>query len=127
VNRLKTIVAMMLLALWVPITSHCLLERVSDLGFLACASDDSAKGDCGNDADGCQSVESASYRSEDSQPLVSGFAFAFTWVIAVLASDSPPPSQPSPALCTDAPPDIPSSWQFALRTALPVRAPSLAS
>jgi hypothetical protein len=127
VNRLKTIVAMILLVLWAPVTSHCLLERVPGLEFLACASDDSPTGDCDKGADGCQSVESASYKTEDSQPLVSAFAPALALLVAVLSPDSVPPRQPSLARRTDTPPDIPSSWQFALRTALPVRAPSVAS
>lgn len=117
----------MLAVLWTPITSHCLLEQVPGLGFLACASDCASTGDSDNDADACQSVESASYKIEDSQPLVSDFTFAVALLKPILAFDRPPQKDPSLASRTDTPSDIPSAWQFAFRTALPPRAPSLAS
>ncbi len=127
VNRLKTIVAVVLLALWVPITSHCLLERVSGLPFLACASDDATKGNCDDDADGCQTVESASYRTEDSQPVVADFTFAIALLAPAVSFASPPLKDSAVALFAEPPSDLPSAWQFTFRTALPPRAPSFAS
>lgn len=128
VIRLKTIVALMLLVLWAPVTSHCLLERVPGLAFLACAEDDSGKGDCGNDADGCESVESATYRTEDAQPLVSTFEIKVALLVAILAPDSLPlRGEPLLATGTHPPAELSSSWQFSFRTALPPRAPSFAS
>lgn len=128
VIRLKTIVALMLLVLWAPVTSHCLLERVPGLAFLVCAADASGQGDCENDADGCVSVESATYRTEDTQPLVSTFGIKVALLVAILPPDFLPLERETLLAPRNHPPaELQSSWQFAFRTALSPRAPSFAS
>lgn len=107
---------------------HCKLEVLPGFDFLkSCCFVDSAPSapkDC--ESDGCGAVEDGGYRAEEQtisapQPLL---------VLAVLFSaiEVPIPELPACSFVTsESPPELPRTWQFSLRTALPVRAPSLAS
>ena len=121
--------AMVLLVLWVPTTSHCLIESLDLLPeFLCCAEACASNGaEQGEDADACQSLESASYKVDESTPLINAPVFAVLlpefFGLVGLAEVS------VPALDTlhVAEPDLPVTWQFTFRTALPPRAPSFVS
>ena len=136
-NWLRTILILLLAALWAPVSIHCQLEQIPALEFLSCCSHDDAddthpgKGcaedDCATDA--CSVVESGFYKIEDHGVLVAlaNFDLSTTpaWLELLLPADPAltsthsPRSQPSPS------PIRP--WQFFTRTALPARAPDSAS
>lgn len=146
---IKTALVSLLALAWVLISSHCRIEALPGLGFLSCASEVYAAGltptdshnqerhsndgnECGDPCTekGCCSIESAKFhapRQHDVAPV------ALVALLGIMASDRfgplalSIPAEVSGGLRTAAPPEIPSSWQFSLRTALPVRAPSLAS
>jgi hypothetical protein len=118
-------IALMFLVLWLPITSHCQLERVPGLEFLHCAADTSESSNC--EGDGCQTVESGLYKISDHStiaPVPVCGPFLFMLPHRSLEDSSlvgPGRAQSS------FPPDLPQRWQFISRTALPIRAPSFAS
>jgi hypothetical protein len=116
------VMAILLLALWLPATLHCDLEAAGLLGQ-QCAED------CGQDAgggDGCQLVENGLYKSSVllvriPAPQLLHCAFSFV---------------PRPELELDAAPlslaefvtgtqTLRRTWQFVQRAAPPCRAPSL--
>jgi hypothetical protein len=107
----------------VPITSHCSWESVIGGDFFKCAPV-AEKGDCSGEDDACASVESASYKTPEAALDVPVPSFSFVlFQLPVLAA--PPAQQVAPV--TAAPSEIPTSWQFVSRTALPPRAPSFVS
>jgi hypothetical protein len=123
VSRLKPILAILLALLWLPVTSHCRLEMIPGLEFLQCLADTPTDSDC--EGDSCQSVESANYKPEDAQPVLDLPAAFLTVLVALPSLESAPIQQPD--WQATAPPELPSSWQFFFRAALPLRAPPFAS
>jgi len=128
VSKLTKVFAMLTLALWGLAAMHCTLEAVPGFDFLkSCCFVDSAPPspkDC--ESDGCGAVEDGSYRPEEQtasapQPLLT------------LALLSPVIAAPMPelhvqfSLASKTPPELLKIWQFSYRTALPPRAPSIAS
>lgn len=120
---MRPILAILLALLWVPATTHCRLEMIPGLEFLHCFADTPADSDC--EGDSCQSVESASYKPEDTQPVLQVPAIVFDLLRASLSVE--PTSAPRTTEQTGAPPELPASWQFSRRAALPLRAPPLVS
>jgi hypothetical protein len=127
VRGLTKSVAMLLLALWMPVTMHCELEIMPGFSFLQwCCGGGHASAqahDCGQDS--CGEVESGFYKIEDHTTVIPGLALvlalaAWDWVDEPLA-DTAPDFLP----ISSAPPGLPRFWQFFYRTALPPRAPSL--
>ncbi len=124
-KRIKTIVVLLLLALWVPVGSHCLLEAADLLPDFLCCVDECAPSGAGggSDKDGCGTVESAIYKAEDNQSIT-----------VVAPFDSLLPELSAPSAETDvqpvfssrpvAAPELPVTWQFSFRAAAPPRAPS---
>jgi hypothetical protein len=124
VKRWKAIFGLLCLAIWLPATQHCQLEKVPGLGFLRCAGDRGESSDCAGDS--CAAVEKGSYKPADYQrvapaPVILAAAHSFELCADEFRKD----------LCfevpTFPPPDLPGGWQFLTRTALPIRAPSFAS
>jgi hypothetical protein len=116
---------------WVPITSHCQLEVIPSFSALlgCCDHDDADAPHQDNDCeqDGCATVESGDYRTQDQRLLV---VVPDLPVMASHAFDvdlSAIPDEISLGILTAAPPEQERTWQFTFRAALPVRAPSLAS
>ena len=128
VNWLKPTIALLLAALWVPLTSHCELDRLPGFGFLACVGQDGdqqhSDKDCTTDLSGV--VESDAYKIEE-QPIALLEPVLLLMVVTCPIADE----LNTPPCCSDltdsAPPELPRLWQFSFRTALPPRAPSLAS
>lgn len=124
VQWLKTIFVFALALAWVPLTSHCKLEGLPGLSFLACESKDAQKPDCGDS--GCCDFEFTEYRSDSIKvtcpPVILMVALA-------LAQDDLAPNFAHQEILPPitAPPELPPSWQFLSRTALPPRAPSFLS
>ncbi len=119
---------------WVLLTSHCKIEAIAGFEFLRCASDLESHASPENGGDpcddaGCCAVESAQYhapRHHDLTPTpLTALSLAPQELFHLAASA--PSLQIRPGLLTTAPPDLPASWRFFFRTALPVRAPSPAS
>ena len=117
----------LVLVLWGLAMSHCALERLPGLGFLACCQHGGIAphqdSDC--DMDGCSAVESGLYKLEEPvsaspSPLLAG------WVLPFEATA--PRNRPlCSAIVDSSPPERQRVWQFSQRTALPPRAPSSAS
>ncbi len=121
VKRLFLIVGLVLLVLWVPITSHCMLENIRGMEFLKCATDTDQGKDCGDD--GCTQLESATYRISDTHTDFLPLAFIDFSDVVLLEL----PVDEQPTAVVETPPDIPVAWQFLFRTALPPRPPSFVS
>ena len=121
---------MALALLWVPITSHCQLEAIPSLtALLACCDHEDASAphedqDCQQDA--CASVEGGDYRTQEHKPLLLSPDHISIKASPVVELSSLP-DDVSLRILTTAPPEHHHIWQFAFRTALPVRAPSFAS
>ena len=112
--------------LWLPASAHCQLEAVPGLEFLHCAADsDNSKGDCKED--GCCSVEKSQYKSEQHGDAVLLPAFLPVDPMPVPDMAHSLPADVSVGILTAAPPELPASWRFVSRAALPARAHSLAS
>jgi hypothetical protein len=127
-QKIRTFTALMLAALWVVMGSHCLLEALPGFGLFHCETHVPIVPASGShcDGDGCQIVESGHYFSLAARvaPVVPVSVLLFE-----LASLS---NTELPALVTQgawdvAPPDLPTTWLFTWRAALPPRPPSLAS
>jgi hypothetical protein len=124
VNPWKAILSLALVAIWLPATSHCKLERLPGFQFLECASDCPTSSDCATD--GCE-LEDSFYKTPDNVPLVAPAGL----VLAVVSSLSPNEDLPSLAFGVGfgsaAPPELPQNWRFHRRAAGLPRAPSFAS
>jgi len=116
-----------LVALWAAASHHCKLEQFSVFDFLACTDhqETEAHHETPCETDGCALVESTLYKTEDTQAISSPLPSVFSF----LAVSDIHPAAPVARIDFSAtvPPDLLVTWQFSLRAALPVRAPSLAS
>jgi hypothetical protein len=122
VNRLKTTTAGLLLALWMPAASLCLMENA---GWLT--KNDGCCESQSSEMSPCCALASASYKMDDS-----GLATAPAAQPLVLLSDlanlnSVPQQFVRAAAWGVSPPELQSSWQFCARAAANPRAPSFVS
>ena len=128
VKSLRTLLTLVLVGVWPLVTTHCDLEQLPGLAFLACADEAEtthAEKDC--ETDTCASVESGFYKTEDTQPVVPTPPLVPSELLtSILLSPVEPASFQIQGFDL-APPELPKSWQFSFRTALPPRAPSLVS
>lgn len=105
---------------WIAVTSHCLLEVLPQLSFLACETEDTS-GHC--DDTTCEYVEAGNYKiSKQVVYTPPVFSLLLTCIVP-LTEDSQ-----LGKTTVDCPLSIPfrlqKTWQFSFRTALPIRAPS---
>ena len=129
VRIFRTMMVVLLALAWVPLTSHCSIEAVPGFEFLRCSTDVQSSNE-GNDPckeGGCCAVESAKYQSPRHQEITPVVFVAILPADTFGVVEQSLPAEVSLGILTAAPPELPASWQFSLRTALPVRAPSLAS
>ena len=120
VKRLKAIVTLLMLALWMPATSHALLESAGVIHQPHADADSAA--DLDHDAaDGVVLLPSGV-----DAPVMSA---ASVWALPLVAFLFAKPAEPRLTVRIDSgtSPPLPNLWQFVHRAALPVRAPSLAS
>ena len=127
---LKTIAMFGLLGLWLGATNHCQLEEIPGLSFLACSDDQGAAShqdsDC--DTDGCAPVEQGPYKSEDPKVATQAPLLSLEiWLDAIVSAEPVAVPPVVARFLTVALPELPVTWQFSWRTALPPRAPSIAS
>lgn len=112
--------------LWLPLSGHCQLETIPGLEWLACCDHpDTAPHedeDCSTDA--CATLEDGLFRSEIEAPDVSRPNLES---VALLAKVCNLPARVSNPAVAPSPPERRASWQFLSRSALPIRAPSIAS
>jgi hypothetical protein len=121
-------VTALVLLWWLPATNHCRLEQVPTLSFFVCCDHDEAAphqdDDC--DTDGCATVESASYKTEDAKIVtlipLTVVVLDWAWVAEPLPPEDARTFRPAAP-----PPELPRIWQFSRRAAAPARAPSLTS
>ncbi len=117
---LKTTIALVLLVLWVPITTHCIWEGEIGGDLFKCSPETAEKGDCSDDADRCVAVESPSYKVPETTPPIPVPVFG-----VVLFEIPAAPSQTCPSVpATAAPAELAAGWTFLSRAACPPRAPS---
>ncbi len=128
VKWLHSVVTLTLLALWAPVTSLCLVERAGWLADDDCCPSSAPRDQSTPRGDSpCCALASATYKLSDERTVV---VIPVVPLVAPLAVtlDEPLVLPPSHARFRSvAPPHLPATWQFLLRTALPPRAPSLAS
>lgn len=128
VNLWKRILAGALVVLWVPLTMHCRLESLPGMEFLVCCPHEDASphqdSDCDDDV--CAAIESASYKTENNRVVVPTPVLAPALLLSIPLSLEVIPAANHIAF-EASPPELPATWQFFFRTALPPRAPSFVS
>jgi hypothetical protein len=126
VPKLKTLCAVLLALLWVPVTSHCLMEDAGLIHHDACCETHEAEASHGHDAaDGTCRVESSGYQlpkphetlAVPTLPDLLVGCFAMACDLPVSALTPPEPADSPPRL-------IAVTWQFSSRAAPSPRAPS---
>ncbi|MEI8289379.1 MAG: hypothetical protein WCH99_07885 [Verrucomicrobiota bacterium] len=115
--------------LWLPASAHCHLESLPGFEFFQCSIDGQPASDPSQDCGdcGCFALEKSQYNSAQLRLTIPSPVLK-----PVLFQPSPTPVTALPAeislgMLTAAPPQLLQTRQFASRTALPARAPSLAS
>lgn len=116
---LRKLSAIVLLALWLPATSYCALERAGIL--TGCCSDDSGKS-C--DRDQCDQLEHTLIKPAAESALVKIPALACTCFICAAIVVAPAEAELTIPVPIEWTPDWLAEWSFEHRTALPARAPS---
>lgn len=132
VRTIKIAMVSLVALTWVLLTSHCKIEVMPGFEFLRCATDIHAPAESESGGDpckdsGCCSFESAQYQAPRQQEAAPVIVFAVIPADSLGVVERSLPKEVSLGILTAAPPELPTSWQFLSRTALPVRAPSLAS
>lgn len=115
--------------LWLPASAHCGLASVTGISFFACSCDANYSGKPSSDSSncGCFAAEKSQYKAGQLRvKLPSPKLLPFS--LAPLPTPANTlPAEVSVGILTAAPPQLLKTWHFASRTALPARAPSLAS
>lgn len=127
VSRLTKALMLVCALLWAPITWHCQLEALPLFEFLTCCDHEDAAAphqdsDCEQDV--CAVVEGGNYKTQEHQVLVEPPALAANLILLALATSV---ADESARATFEDPPECARNWQFVLRAALPVRAPSFVS
>ena len=128
VNRLKGIMSVIVLALWASCTIHCELEMFASAKASSCCQGDEQRSGkpASPESCVCTVIASGGYTVQKNAPV------AAPAPEVILEFTEIPQSEDAlrEAVVEDlifAPPELPRSWQFSLRTALPPRAPSFVS
>ncbi len=124
---LRTILTVLLAVAWMPLTAHCQIEQVTGLEILRCAPTETGGAPCSpSDGGACCSWESGQYHQPAGQPEAAAPLVALVPPVVVMVERWTSAETGGRGL-SEAPPGPPKPWQFSLRAALPVRAPSMAS
>ena len=125
VPRLRQLVALAVLALWLPATLHCALEAAGFDGVFACADGHETGAHDEAPRDACDVIEGAAFKpaaNTTALPRPSLCACLLCFVAPPPAIDlTPPVTGVSEQVA--APPEIARAWVFVERAALPPRAP----
>jgi len=131
VKRLNITVTVFLLALWLPASSHALLEQVGWIHTAhggAGGASDTDNDDDHDAADGFFRISSTHVQVP--QPDLTGgcqFAWASIPLALAVSSETLLALSNGPDPPGVAPPELSPSWQFSVRASLPSRAPSPSS
>jgi hypothetical protein len=125
VRHLKTTLCALLVVLWVPLFSHCLLERAGVWSADDCCTENagSAEAPCNapcSDQICCDQI----YKAADRRPDVAAPVPVLLEQVLAPCDESTDGSQAPFDSLTTSPPELPVLWQFSSRAALPPRAPS---
>jgi hypothetical protein len=127
-RRFGNILFALAAVLWLPMSAHCQLEKIPALKFLACEAASDCAGqhsDC--DDAGCCPAENAQYKSNQIRVTIPSPDLLPLLPIALMRIPARVLAEFSACVSAAAPPEFLTSWQFVFRTALPPRAPSIAS
>jgi len=119
------VIAILLLALWMPVTSHSLLEGIGWIHHHDVGETDPDQAPGHDAADGICQIESCGWVLAEISQASNWCSFHFLAVTAlpeISLALRVKPDFPGPS-----PPELSRTWQFSFRTAPPVRAPSIAS
>lgn len=121
---LRKLTALLLLAVWLPVTSHCALEMAGMLPTSGCCANDSS-GHCTKD--NCEELESNLFNPGADSALVKAPIVACACLICTALANAVPPDLVSAQLegPIEVKDDWVPGWTFDHRLALPARAPSL--
>ena len=116
----------LLVALWLPATSHCALESAAIIASHCCDSDthEAPAHDASDDLC-CGWERTLTASSATGAALLKAPAPACPFLLCYAAALFPPPPPASPAAAAAHPADWLVTWQFVYRAAPPARAPSL--
>lgn len=125
VGYVRRLVALMLLALWLPATLHCDLEAAGVTNILGCH-DHRAAGPAFGTDDHCHSIEGVSYKLDfgSSKTPPPGDFILFVLADPRVITTATPPRRIA-VESRAAPPEIARTWHFVARAAPPARAPSI--
>ena len=131
VRRFRNLFFALAAFLWLPVSAHCQLEALTGLEFLACETVSGCHGDAKSSPDnaGCCSVENSQYQqaAQIRVNLPSTQLLTVLFAALILPNANALPGEVCVGSLTAGPPGLLPSRHFLFRTALPVRAPSLAS
>lgn len=113
--------------LWLPVSAHCQLESATGLEFFHCADKTSDSQNPARDCRDCCALEKSQYRSQQIRLTIPAPDLSPLSATPSLPAASTLPVAVRPGSLTAAPPQLLQTRQFLFRTALPARAPSLAS
>jgi hypothetical protein len=127
VIRLKAIVSLLTLTLWMSCTAHCALEMTKETGQ-ALARHINTKiavdsGQIPGDSHSCVCswMQSGGYHCPENISLAVSPEFILLSVLPLTENSLTGPALPKVIF---SPPELPANWRFSLRTASPPRAPS---
>ena len=124
VNRVKTVAVLVWLALWVPATSHALLEQAGVIHTPDSQHDDDHDAADGLCVNATTHVAAPQFILAVSPAPLAEVEF---WLAACAVIDGSVAEASGPAPPGVAPPELQQTWHFVSRTALPARAPSYLS
>jgi hypothetical protein len=123
VKRLAKSICVLLVILWVPITSHCAVETVLKLSIIGCCDETAvphAEGNCSQDE--CSVVESGLYKIEEDAQIAPVPLLLPLFTISTCQAP-PPQSVATEMLLRLVPPEFLRTWRYFPGAA--IRAPSL--
>ena len=127
VTWFRNVMVIMLLALWVPATTHCQMQSILEWEVLSCCTHEEApssaaphQDDCSSDV--CATVESGLYKLRDEPCLLPVPLQVMERVECAPVEGALNALRVSAG--SQAPPEVSHSWIFALRAASAPRAPS---
>jgi hypothetical protein len=129
VQRIKTVVALVLALVWLPAVSCCLIDASGWLGKQDCCSKEHSHSvpDPGNCDKPCGALASATYLLQQDELLLLAPVSVVLFDCAFALMEVQRPAGIGRHLPATAPPELAGHWQFSFRTALSPRAPSFAS
>ena len=126
VQSLRQLVALAVLALWLPATLHCALEAAGFAGVFSCADEHETGAHDESPRDACDVIEGAAFKpaaNTATLPLPALCACLLCFVAPPPAIDLTAPVTGVSELVA-APPEVARTWHFVARAAPAPRAPS---